>query len=162
MLAAAPLNIKEVGFKMPPAGEKMAGPACQPAGASCGWRLHPPELLLSCRADRPAAADRRAAASPAHPRRTLDIASALRCPDMHTGNTFRLIWFVWVTQQVTRGEISVKPLNAFLNKWCEHLPESSIRAYIIWIWRGSGLQFVCLGFIFTHTLLLSYINGNFS
>lgn len=80
-----------VGPWAPLAGGERAQPACRPADASCARRLRPPGLLPSCRAGRPAAAGRRAAASPARPRRTSDTASALHCPVVHTGNTFSLI-----------------------------------------------------------------------
>lgn len=81
------------GLCMPPAGGRKAWPGCLPAGASCGRYLHPPELLHSCRADHSAAADKCAAAFPAPPQRTLDIALALHCPDRHTGNKFTLVCF---------------------------------------------------------------------
>ena len=89
----------------------MAWLACRPAVASCGLRLRPPELRLSCRAGRPAAADRSAAAGPAPSQRTADISSAPHCPERHTGSTFS--WVCYSQQQATKGEVSVTPVNAF-------------------------------------------------
>lgn len=140
-----------VGFRTPPAGGKKECLACRHADASCGRQLNPPELLLSCRGGRPAAADRPAAASSAPLQRTLDIASALHCPESHTGNTFGLRHSV--------GEVSVKPLNVFFNIWCEVMRTSAST----FEYEEMLVCFVIV-FIYTHeerSSLLSYMKDNF-